>query len=93
MTRELGTYSSCQFPNIMPSSQIQCHLDAIYDTKLRITKLGTSFGLIAEQVCPSVSAFGGTVTRSSINNEPAGELVRCTYRVGPGRHLSRCNED
>jgi hypothetical protein len=37
----------CQFSNRMPSSQTQCHLDAIYDTKMRIKDLSTSFGSAA----------------------------------------------
>jgi hypothetical protein len=48
MTSEMGTYTHlCQFSNRMPSSQIQCHLDAIYDTKMRIKDLSTSFGSAA----------------------------------------------
>ena len=41
------TTTACQFSNWMPSSQIQCHLDAIYDTKMRIKDLSTSFGSAA----------------------------------------------
>jgi hypothetical protein len=34
-----GVSSSCQFSSGMPSSQIQCHLDGVYDTKMRIRGL------------------------------------------------------
>jgi hypothetical protein len=41
--------NKCQFSNRMSSSQFQCHLDAIYDMKMRMNDLSTLFGSAGEE--------------------------------------------
>jgi hypothetical protein len=56
MTSEMGTdRRRCQFSNWMSSSQFQCHLDAIYDTKMRMRLFAYQVSETAQGGCRCTS--------------------------------------